>query len=107
MLGWGRHVPAYRERIIITNSYLAKGMHNPLWEFEGWRVRKFFTEKGTLDVRSVGEGGGHQAKTVTYFRERKEFNVTGLKVVWVRVMGCEAEKRTVIYQGILYVSLRC
>lgn len=34
-----------------------------------------------------------QTKTGTYFRERKEFNVTGLKVVCVRVMGCEAKKK--------------
>lgn len=41
MPGWGsrvkRLVPACRELIKIINSYLAKGMHSPLWEFESWR----------------------------------------------------------------------
>lgn len=51
---------------------------------------------------SVGEGRGHQTdkdedlfqrkQERGMFRERKEFDATGPRVVWALGMGCEARK---------------
>lgn len=90
MSGWGsrvkRHVPACREPITIMNSSPAKGT------LDCGAGRKFFTGKDTLEVRSVGEGGGGQAdKDSDLFPgkqergiswERKECDVTGPGIVW-------------------------